>query len=51
MGFVMSLFFSGLYMCDHSIWPGRKWQALNWIFGFNNQPNDRIFRDIIRAKC
>ncbi|TNV75837.1 hypothetical protein FGO68_gene4158 [Halteria grandinella] len=50
LGIAMSMTFSGLYMMDWNIWANSKWQALHWIFGFNNQPNDRIFRDILRQR-
>ena len=29
-------------------WPDKTFSALNWTFGFDNQPNDTIFRDIMR---
>ena len=51
LGIVMSITFSTMYLMDWDFWSEAKWQALTFIFRFNNKPNDRIFRDIIRAKC
>ena len=50
LGGVMSITFCSLYLMEHEIWDQSNWQSLHWIFGFTNQPNDKIFRDVIRQK-
>jgi hypothetical protein len=35
-GFIVSTYFGCMYLLDNSFWPDSSWQALNWIFGFDN---------------
>ena len=50
LSFVLNLTFANLYIVAPNIWAESKWQNLHWLFGFTNQPNDRIFRDILRQR-
>lgn len=50
LSIVLNLTFVTLYMVAPKIWAESKWQNLHWLFGFTNQPNDRIFRDILRRR-
>ena len=34
--FIVSTYFGCMYLLDNSFWPDSSWQAVNWIFGFNN---------------
>jgi hypothetical protein len=33
---VVSVYFSTMYVIDHKFWPESTWQAVGWIFNFNN---------------
>ena len=47
---MLNFTFVNLYMVAPNIWAESKWQNLHWLFGFTNQPNDRIFRDALRQR-
>ena len=34
--FVVSMYFSTMYLLDHKFWPESSWQAVAWIFNYNN---------------
>lgn len=51
LGLIMGVFFAVMYIFEHTVLQESQWQNLHWLFGLTNQPNDTIFRDILRVKC
>lgn len=50
IGVALCMWFPVMYVLDFDLWPEKSWQLLSWIFQHNNQPNDRIYRDILRKR-
>ena len=51
VGVVICTVFTSIYMIDHTVLQSEsQWFNLPWIFGLTNQPNDQIFRDLLRIR-
>ena len=48
MSLTMSVFFSSLFIFDFRVL--KSWEALNWLYSVQNQPNDKILRDLMRKR-
>ncbi len=47
LAFMYSIFFNYIFMCDNNIFPPSKFHMFNWIFDFQNQPNDKVYGKLL----